>query len=231
MKKLITLFILAFSILLVGCDRAPSNVQVLSTSDCGATWTKLKAGDVVPTHKTNPCGFNTALPNWPMTGDVTFKTQFAQKVLSTAQVSYSYAISDPVSFINEAKYLGKMGGSLEISAETIGTRFETAENTIIDRVIREAATDITRKLEIVDASPAEIEDLVQKAVTPILAKRGVTLSDMALVIINDDQTRLAIDAVTALRVYKAASMPEAGQRIVAARAGATQITVKTEQPK
>lgn len=225
MKKLL-LPLLAFSLIAAGCARTPANVHVISTTNCGVQWSKLSIGDTVPKHTGNPCGYNTALPNWPMAGDTQFKTQFAKGVLSNAKLSYSYAITDPIAFVNEARYLGKMGGSLEISADTTATRFEMAENIIIDKLLREVTTELTRDLEVVDANPAQIEDAIFKGAKDTLDKKGVTLSDLALVIENDEQTRLAIDSATAIRVYDAAGIRKVGEQVIAARAGATQIRIE-----
>lgn len=219
------ILIIATAILLTACSKAPSNVHVISTTDCGAKWEKLDVGSSVPKHTGNPCGYTVALPNWPMAGDVKFKTQFSKKVLSKALLSYTYVITNPIAFIDEARYLGKMGGSLEISAEKTGERFEMAENIIIDKLLREVTTDLTRDLDVVDANPAEIEDAIFKKAKDALEKKGVTLSDLALVVENDEQTRLAIDAATAVRVYEAAGIAEVGKKVMEARAGATQITV------
>jgi hypothetical protein len=210
---------------LAGCERTPSNVHVISTTDCGAAWTKLNVGSAVPKHTGQPCGYNVAIPNWPMSGDAKFKTQFSKKVLSKAIISYTYIITNPLAFIAEARYLGKMGGSLEISADKVGERYEMAESIIVDKLLREVTTDITRELDIVDANPAELEDEIFKRVKDVLEKKGVTLSDIALVIENDEQTRLAIDAATAVRVYEAAGFGEVGKQIITSRAGATSIVV------
>lgn len=228
MKRITTaLIIAAASILTTGCARTPSNVHVISTTDCGASWTKLDVGSSVPKHTGNPCGYTVALPNWPMAGDAKFKTQFAKKVLSKATLTYTYVITNPLAFINDARYLGKMGGSLELSAESTGERYEMAENIIIDKLLREVTTDLTRELDVVDANPAEIEDAIFKKAKDALDKKGVTLSDLALVIENDEQTSLAIDAATAVRVYEAAGIGDVGKQVMAARAGATQITVNS----
>lgn len=219
------------SILIVGCTRTPSNIHALSTNDCGANWEKLSTGDAVPKHTGNPCGYNLAIPNWPMAGDAEFKTQFQAKVLTKARISYTYAITEPLKFIKNASYLGKMGGSLEISADNVGKNYEMAENIIIDKALREVTTDITRDLEIVDANPAEIEDIIFKKISDILSAKGVTISDLALVLEPDDQTRLAIDVATAMRVYDNAGIKDAGKQIAIARAGATKINVTSEVTK
>lgn len=225
MKKILILTLTMLA--LVGCQRTPSNVFVLSTNDCGATWVKLDVGSTVPKHPGNPCGYNLAVPNWPMAGETNFKTQFAKKVLSNAKMSYTYTIINPIAFIGEARYLGKMGGSLELSSDDVGSRYEMAENIIIDKMLREVTTSLTRDQDVVDANPAEIEDAILKGAKDILEKKGIVLSDLALVIENDEQTRLAIDAATAIRVYEAAGIRTVGENVMAARAGATKIQIVT----
>jgi len=84
------IIIAAIAILATGCARTPSNVHVISTTNCGAAWEKLDVGSAVPKHTGNPCGYTVALPNWPMAGDAKFKTQFAKKVLSKATLSYPH---------------------------------------------------------------------------------------------------------------------------------------------
>ncbi len=223
-----TYLVIACAFFLVGCARTPSNVHVISTTNCGASWEKLDVGATVPKHTGNPCGYNTALPNWPMAGETQFKTQFKKNVLSTARLSYSYSISNPLAFVDEARYLGKMGGSLEIAADSVGARFEMAENVIIDKLLREVATELTRDLDVVDANPALIEEQILEKSRAALEKKGVVLADLALVIENDEQTRLAIDAATAVRVYEAAGIADVGKQVIAARAGATQIVISGE---
>ena len=229
MKKI--LVFLATLFILVGCGRAPSNVYVLSTGDCGASWEKLDTGARIPKHTANPCGYNTAIPNWPMAGETEFKTQFDKKVLTNAKLSYTYAISNPIVFIGEARYLGKMGGSLEISSDSIGNKYEMAENIIVDKLLREITTEATRKMDVVDANPAEIEEAIYKAAKEQLDQRGVTIADLALIIDPDEQTRLAIDTATAIRVYEAANIRAVGENVIVARSGATKITVETNGEK
>lgn len=223
--------IIAVAMSMVACSRAPSNVHVITTDDCGAKWEKISTGGSVPKHAGNPCGYNLALPNWPMAGEADFKTQFKGGVLTRSRLSYTYAITDPLKFIGNAAYLGKMGGSLEISAENVGSRYEMAENIIIDKALREITTEITRDEEIVDANPAEIEDMIFKKIADLLAQKGVVISDLALVLEPDDQTRLAIDVATAMRVYENAGIKDAGKQIAVARAGATKVTVTNEVTK
>lgn len=215
---------------LAACDRVASNVHVLSTADCGATWVKLDTGNKVPTHTGNRCGYNLPVPNWPMAGETVFKTTFSKGVLTTIRLSYTYSITGPLAFIGEARYLGKMGGSLELSAENIGDRYEMAENIIIDKTLREVTTELTRDLDIVTANPAEIEEAIHKSAMEVLQKKGITMADIAMVVENDEQTKLAIDSATAIRIYDAADIGAVGRQIMAARAGATKIEIHS-QPK
>lgn len=227
MNKSILIAVL-LAIVLSACDRAPANVHALSTDDCGATWKKLDTGTAVPKHTSNPCGYNMAIPNWPMPGEADFKTQFSKGVLTRAKLTYTYQIVDPILFIKNASYLGRMGGTMEISSDDVGKKYEMAENIIIDVVLRDTTTDVTRELQIVDANPAEIENQINQISAKTLTERGVVLSDMALVLEPDDQTRLAIDAVTAMRVYRNAGIEDAGKAIMVARAGATKIDIRNE---
>lgn len=227
MKKLFLSAIALAS--LVGCTRTTSNTHVLSTTDCGATWVKMSVGESIPKHVGNPCGYNLAVPNWDMAGDTTFRTSFAMKVLATVKMTYTYSITDPVAFIKEARYLGKGGSSLELSADTVGSRYEMAENIIIDKMLREQVTEITREMNIADVNPAELEDKIYSAAKDILTKKGVEFSDLAMVIENDEQTRLAIDTVTAMRVYDAAGLSDVGKAVVSSRAGASRIIVSNQK--
>lgn len=225
------LFAIAAAVLLSACARAPSNIHALSTEDCGARWIKLSTGSSVSKHTGNVCGYNLAIPNWPMAGDADFKTQFAGQVLTRARWSYTYTITDPIKFISNAAYLGKMGGSLEISAEDIGKRYEMAENILIDKTLREVTITDTQKIEIVNANPADVEDRVFEKVKTILDAKGITISDMALVIEPDAQTRLAIDVATAVRVYENAGIGEVGKQVAVANAGAARIALSAGPAK
>lgn len=229
MKRLLVCIAVAGA--LAGCARAPSNVHALATEDCGATWKKLSTGDSVPKHTGNVCGYNLAIPNWPMAGDAAFKTQFRGQVLTNARWSYTYTITDPLKYIKNAAYLGKMGGGLEISADDVGKKYGMAENILIDKALREVTVSETQVLEIVNANPADIEDKVFNKMRPLMEAKGIALTDMALVIEPDAQTRLAIDVATAVRVYENAGIGEVGKQVAVANAGAARISMVSNLPK
>jgi len=153
-------------------------------------------------------------------------------VLVTVRISYDYEIIDPVKFIGEAKFLGKQsndGSASESRKDNSG--IEMAENSVIDKRIREATTSMTVQQNIVDFNTAKFEEELEKQTNKDLFERGVKINSMAFVMIPEDQTRMAIDAATAVNVYKSKGLEEFGQKIAIARAGATQIQISNPAPK
>lgn len=226
LKKLIVVASIAA---LAACDRAPSNVYTLQTTDCGQTWKTIKTGERIPSTATNVCGYNTVIPNFPMQGDLDFMSQFSGNVLVKVKISYDYEIFDPALYLGEAKFLGKMSSTAaDAAAKTNTGAFETAENQVIDKRIREAMTSRTVTMNIVSFNPAKFEDELFTASNKMLADRGVKLNSMTMVLVPEEQTRTAIDMATAVNVYRSNGMEELGQKIAVARAGATKIVVGKE---
>lgn len=211
---------------LAACDRAPSNVKTMQTTDCGVTWTVVKPGERIPSTMGNRCGYNTVLPDYPMQGDAEFLTQFTGNILVKVKIGYDFEIVDGLKFLGVAKFLGKQSGSAaDAAAGTKMGSFETAENVVIDIVLRELTTSRTLPMDIVTFNPSAFEDQLFKVANEALAARGVKLNTMTFVTIVEDQTRMAIDAATAMSVYKSKNMEELGKQLVIARAGATQVRV------
>lgn len=226
----LSLLLLSLTFILGACgQRADANVQTMQTTDCGVSWTLIKPGQRAPTTAANVCAYNTTLPAYAMQGDTEFKAQFQQNVLVTVRISYDYEIVDPVKFIGEAKFLGKQtsdGSTSDARGENKG--IEMAENSVIDKRIREATTSMTVQQNIVDFNTAQFEELLEKQTNKDLLERGVRINSMAFVMIPEDQTRMAIDAATAVNVYKSKGLEEFGQKIAIARAGATQIRIDVD---
>lgn len=217
---LIILSVLIFS----ACDRAPSNVKTLVTTDCGVHWTVVKAGERIPS-SVGTCEYKTVLPDYPMQGDTEFQAQFTGNVLVKVKINYDYEIVDGILFLGEAKFLGKHGSAEESSKGTNMNAFETAENVVIDTRLREITTTNTLNNDIVEFNPSTFEDTLFDLANKELAKRGVHLNSIAFITIPDEQTRLAIDVTTAMNVYKNRGMLEFGQRLATAKAGAARIEV------
>ena len=212
----------SLTVALTGCDYAQANVNTLVTDDCGVTWKLIAAGKSVPKGVANPCFYKVTIPDYPMQGDSRFKVVFAENVLASLDVSYDYTITNPMSFIQEAKYLGKTN-----SAE-VGTQFEAAENTVIDKRIKDAVRGRLSKEDVVTFSPSDFEDLLLPELNKLLQPRGVTVNFLSLVPVYDEQTAQAVDVATAMKIYTSKNLEKLGEQVIANRAGANRIVVENQ---
>ncbi len=230
MKNIIKIGIsLLAVVLLQACGRAHSNMQTLTTTDCGVSWTVIKVGETVPS-LVGPCSYKITIPDYPMQGDLKFKTSFKAKVLAQIDISYDYQIIDGKKFISEAKFLGSATAG-KAERNELSTLYETAENSVIDKRIREVAGDLLIKEDIVDFDQAKFEDQLLVASNKMLEPLGIKLNFLTFVPIPEEQTRLAIDMMTAMKIYKDRGMEELGGKIATAKAGASRINVQVDPPK
>lgn len=230
LTKFLALAIALVAFAITGCDRAPSNVKTLQTTDCGVSWTLIKPGERVPTTVGNVCGYNTVLPDYPMQGDAEFLTQFQGNILVRVKISYDYQIVDAVKFLKVAKFLGKAASTADSAAKgTAMSQFESAENVVIDVQLRELTTSSTLAKDIVTFNPSDFEDSLFKTANKALADRGVELNSMSFVTVPEDQTRMAIDAATAMQVYRSKGMESLGKELAVARASSTRVNVYTDR--
>lgn len=223
------LVLASVALTLSGCSRAHSNVQTAITDDCGITWKIIKPGETIPA-QIGPCSYKVTIPDYPMQGDTKFKTSFKGRVLADVEVAYDYSIIDGIAFIGEAKYLGKTNSDGD-GKENAASLYEAAENSVIDKRIREVASEMLLSEDIVDFSQSVFEDKLHSAVNEILKSKGVKLNFLSFVPIPEEQTRLAIDMLTAYKVYESRGLAEFGQRLATAKAGAARITMTVPQPK
>jgi hypothetical protein len=228
MRKYSLTIILALTIS-QACDYAHSNVQTLITDDCGVNWKVIKAGESVP-KRIGVCAYKVTIPDYPMQGESKFRTAFKDRVLANIEVTYDYSIIDPIAFIGEAKYLGKANTDSDDSSNS-SAAYETAENSVIDKRIKEVTRDLLIQEDIVEFSQADFEDKLLKAVNGLLKTKGVNLNFLSFVPIPEEQTRLAIDVVTASKIYKAKNLEEVGKAVSTARAGATKVEVIVTKEK
>jgi hypothetical protein len=219
---------LSIAIAASGCSAAHSNVQTLVTNDCGVTWKVIKVGETIPT-LVAVCSYKVTIPDYPMQGDVKFKTSFANRVLADINVSYDYMIVDPMKFVGEAKYLGKMNSGTDDDSNK-SSAYESAENSVIDKRIREIASTHLMQQDIVDFSQGEFEDMLLVETNKILEEKGVKLNFLSFVPIPEEQTRLAIDVLTAMKVYKSKNLGALGQQIIIAKSGAAKISLSNDGP-
>lgn len=224
MKQILT-FLTGLLLLttLQSCDHSQANVRTLVSNDCGVTWELIPAGSVIPKRIT-PCELKTTIPGAPMTGESHFKTNFANKVKTNIDMDYEYEIIDPVKFISEAPYLAKTGAdSDDISANN--SRFESAENSIIDKRIKDIARDLLLDIDIVEFDQSEFEDTLQISVNKALSDRGVRINYLSFVPTPSEQTEQAIDVATAMKIYESKGLSDIGKEVIANKAGAGRIQI------
>jgi hypothetical protein len=217
---------------LAGCSYAQGNKITLYTPDCGVTWTEIAPGRAVPYTGTGTiCAYKVTIPASPMQGEALFRTSFKDRVLAQVDLAYEYQIVDGAKFVSEAKYLGKKNSEADNEDQNGNARYESAENSIIEKRIREAASEMLLEEDIVEFVQSEFEDRLLAAANELLADKGVQLNFISFVPVPEEQTRLAIDMITAHRIYETHGLGELGHDIAVARAGATKITVSAEDPK
>lgn len=232
-KHLWTLSLILFiGFTIQGCSHAKVNQQVLISNDCGMNWKSITSGDVVPKGAMNPCFMKVVIPNYPMQGDSKFISNLAGKVKVNVEIDYDYSIINGLAFIREAKYIGKTNADVDSDDALNSVAFESAENRVIEKRIREVAKALFVNEDIVELDQTELEDKLEAASNKMLEKFGVKLNFITLTFIPDEQTKEAIDVATAMRIYESKGLKEIGEKIMAQRAGATKITVenKTQLP-
>lgn len=212
---------------LQSCDRSQANVRTLISNDCGVTWEIIPAGQIIPKRIT-PCELKTTIPGAPMTGESHFKTNFANKVKTNIDMDYEYEIIDPVKFITEAPYLAKTNSDAD-DVSSNNSRFESAENSIIDKRIKDIARDLLLNIDIVEFDQSEFEDTLQNQVNQSLSQRGVRINYLSFVPTPSEQTEQAIDVATAMKIYESKGLEEVGKEVIANKAGATRVEMSVKQ--
>lgn len=230
MKQLSFILMLALAALTFqSCERSQANVRTLISNDCGVTWQLIPAGQTIPKRIT-ACELKTTIPGAPMTGESHFKTNFANKVKTNIDMDYEYEIIDPVKFITEAPYLAKSNSDAD-DISSNNSRFESAENSIIDKRIKDIARDLLLDIDIVEFDQSEFEDTLQIKVNQVLAERGVRINYLSFVPTPSEQTEQAIDVATAMKIYESKGLQEVGKQVIANKAGATKIEMSVKQPE
>ena len=228
MRKFIFIFGVVFTLLtLQSCDKSQSNVRTLISNDCGVNWELIPAGKTIPTRIT-ACELKTTIPSAPMTGESHFKTNFANKVKTNIDMDYEYEIIDPVKFITEAPYLAKTNSDAD-DVSSNNSRFESAENSIIDKRIKDIARELLENIDIVEFDQSEFEDILQEKVNKSLADRGVHINYLSFVPTPSEQTEQAIDVATAMKIYESKGLQEIGKQVITNKAGATKIQMSVSE--
>jgi len=222
-SQIATLIFAIFSVVsLEGCGKAHSNMQTLHTGDCGVNWKLISPGETVPS-TVGTCSYRVDIPDYQMPGDTRFKVTFLHKAVADVEISYEYEIDEPMKFIQEAKFLGSQGATDD--QVKLAAQFEQAENSIIDKTIREETTSLTQEAQIDEFDQAKFEKTLQDKINGSLKPRGVHLKSMTFVLLPGPQTQLAIDTASAMKVYASNGLTELGQKMAIARAGAATVNV------
>lgn len=224
-KKVWTLPALIVLAMAQGCNYAKSNQQVVISDDCGMTWKKINAGDAVPKGGLNACYMKVSIPNYPMQGESRFVSNLKDRVRANVHIDYDYSITDALSFIKQAKFLGKANTDAD-NEEAIGKSFEGAENMVIDKRIKDVAKGVFLNEDIVELDQSDMETHLLNESNKVLEPLGVHLNFITLTFDLDEQTRQAIDVSTAMKIYQSKSLEDVGKSVMIERAGATKITVE-----
>jgi hypothetical protein len=227
LRKIWSLVIVGVIITLQSCSYAKSNQQVVVSTDCGVTWTKINAGEAVPKSGINACYMKVVIPNFPMQGESRFITNLKDKVRTVTHIDYDYSIIEPLAFIKQAKFLGKANTDAD-DEDAIGSNFEGAENMVIDKRIREVVKSLFVDEDIVELNQSDMEDNLLAECNKILEPYGVKLNFITLTFDLDEQTRQAIDVATAMKIYRSRGIESIGLEVMKARAGATKIIVNSK---
>lgn len=229
MRRILTVAALLVTAALAGCARAPSNVQVLVSDDCGQEWRLIPVGSTIPTGVANPCFMKVEVPNYPMVGDSTFRGTFANRVRVGANSSYDYTITDALKFIKHARFIGQQ------SAANNASIWDTAESILIDRQLREVANsdEFLLKEDIVEFNQGEFEDRLLVKLNKVLSDRGIQLNTFTFIVTPDDQTRNMIDIAPAMRVCLTIDgmQRQTCDAILTAHASASRITINDNDSK
>ena len=229
MKIFSVILSLFFAISLQGCHYAKSNQQVVISNDCGNTWKKINSGESVPKGTLDPCYMKVVIPNFPMPGENTFICNLSEKVRATVHIDYEYSIIEPLSFIKQARYLGKANTHADDEEALNNDAFETAENIIIDTRLRDVAKAIFIKEDIVEIDQAEIELKLLQETNKRLDELGILLNFITLTFELDELTRQAVDVSTALKIYQSKDIEELGKEIILRKSGASKIIINNNQ--
>lgn len=231
-----TFFMLAIGLTLGttlnSCNYAKANQKVLLSDDCGKTWVEVQAGEHVSKGGINPCFQKVVIPNYPMDGDMKFIANLngTDKIRAEVEIDYSYRIVDGLKFMKEAKSLGKSNVDADDEA-AIGLQFESAENRVIDKRLKDVAKRLLEESDIVGLDVSDMEMKIQQQAQEVLSKYGIEFDFITFILLPDDLTRQAIDASIAMKIYNTNGIGELGKQLLVARAGANSINIINKENK
>jgi hypothetical protein len=230
MKTSILTILGAFSsvFLLSQCSFAPSNIQVVLTKDCGKTWEMVETGKQIPSGVGNFCYRVVMIPNYQLVGESRYKVTFDNNVSAFVDMDYTYSIIQPLKFIPNGRGIGSAKYDTEAKKEYIDSQFESLESTLLDKKIKDICREYFKSQDVVDFD-ANFEKAIFDKANADFDKIGIRLESLDIIPTFGEQTTEAIDATTALRIYKSKGMEKEGIEIIKAKASASKITIHQDK--
>lgn len=219
MKKLLFLTILVG---LMSCKTMVNpNEWVVSTGTCWNTMTVSKAGDYVPRLYTT-CDRMIILPATFMSMEFITESKFKGRVAGSISVAGQWRIVNPIAFIQNAKSI--TSAATDDSHKIDVNVLEEIENGVVDKMLMDLLREYTPNEE-PGIDELTVEQQLSKLAQSKLLERGVEFANMSANITFTEQTEEALDAISALKFYRANSEEEFGRQIILNKALAPKISV------
>jgi hypothetical protein len=201
-------------------DHAQPNVYTIVSDDYGQNWELIPQGKAIPKSGFSYGYRRLVVPAFSMQGDNEVNAQFKGNVKAAVEISYNYEIFDAIAFVKGSKFVAQSQ-----TQDTIDmARFENAENVFIDTKFKDVLRALTGEMNIVDFDADDVEVSLLAPMNERLKGIGVRLTFMSIAFEPDAQIKEAISASTAMSIYKSNGMEQIGEKIIVAKAGATNIT-------
>lgn len=222
---------LSFSFLLLFVSCIPSvtpNEFVVVTSDCWNHMEVIKAGKTPPRLIT-ACDRKIVLPAYLMDGTAEVPARFLGDVKGIIKFDYQYEIIDAIKFVSSAKFV--TSSQTDEKGVVDMNVLERAENSVIDKIIKDVTRDYIPTVNPVDIEESKIEVDILTPVNKRLEERGIVLSTMSVDVDFKQQTEQALDVISAYNLYKNAGIPEIGAKVIENQAGKPDLQVTVQNPQ
>ncbi len=210
------------------CSFAPSNIQVVLTRDCGKNWEMVETGKQIPSGVGNFCYRVVMIPNYQLVGESRYKVTFDNNVSAFVDMDYTYSIVKPLKFIPKGRGIGSAKLDTEAKKEYIDSQFESLESTLLDKKIKDVCREYFKTQDVVDFD-SNFEKAIFDKSNESFQELGIRLESLDIIPTFGEQTTEAIDATTALRIYKSKGMEKEGIEIIKAKASASKISIHQDK--
>lgn len=119
------------------------------------------------------------MPNYPMQGECVFIANLKDRVRAKVEIDYDFIIIEPLSFIKQAKYLGKANSDAD-DETNVSSNFEMAENMVIDKRIKDVSKNLFLSEDIVELDQADLENKLLEESNKVLEPLGIRLNFITL---------------------------------------------------